>query len=219
MATPAAERSWFIVGRWEEYEGEGRANLLRVIGLVAFYLVELVNYHGLNLGFLQMPSIVSRGLHLAISMVVLVWACVCLAVYVCRIQGVFPKQLKFLSTGADLVLLTTIIALAEGPKSPLLVVYFIILGLAALRFNLALIWFATAGAVLCYLCVLAYGRWFLPATTNPPTLPIVVPRFHQVIMIFGLALTGVILGQIIRRVRKLAEFYAEKQREQAGGMP
>jgi hypothetical protein len=31
------ERRWFIASRWEEYEGEGRANLLRMIGIAAFY--------------------------------------------------------------------------------------------------------------------------------------------------------------------------------------
>jgi hypothetical protein len=68
--TPSADRQWFIVGRWEEYEGEGRANLLRAVGLAAFYTVELLNYHGLSLGFLQMPKVVDRPFHLAMTTVV-----------------------------------------------------------------------------------------------------------------------------------------------------
>ena len=36
----ASQRQWYIVGRWEEYEGEGRTNLLRIIGLIVFYAVE-----------------------------------------------------------------------------------------------------------------------------------------------------------------------------------
>jgi len=39
------ERQWFIIGRWQEYEGEGRANLLRTIALGVFYLVELYSYY------------------------------------------------------------------------------------------------------------------------------------------------------------------------------
>ena len=35
---------WFIVGRWQEYAGEGRANLLRIVASGAFYIVQLVNY-------------------------------------------------------------------------------------------------------------------------------------------------------------------------------
>ena len=38
------DRQWFIVGRWQEYEGEGRANLLRIAGIAAFYGIELANY-------------------------------------------------------------------------------------------------------------------------------------------------------------------------------
>lgn len=41
---PAAEdRDWYIIGRWQEYDGERRANLLRIIGIGAFYLIELIN--------------------------------------------------------------------------------------------------------------------------------------------------------------------------------
>ena len=38
------DRRWCIVGRWQEFEGEGRTNLLRIAGLAAFYIVELINY-------------------------------------------------------------------------------------------------------------------------------------------------------------------------------
>ena len=78
-ASPA-EREWYIVGRWEEFEGEGRANLLRLIGVCAFYAVELINYHGLNLGFLQMAPVVDRAFHLAATMLTVAWAMVCLGV-------------------------------------------------------------------------------------------------------------------------------------------
>ena len=52
----SADRHWHIVGRWEEYEGEGRANLLRLIAVTAFYAIELAHYHGLKLGLFEMPA-------------------------------------------------------------------------------------------------------------------------------------------------------------------
>src|SRR5688572_3053686 len=110
-ASPS-EREWFIVNRWEEYEGEGRANLLRLIGITAFYGVELINYHGLHLGFLQMPQVVDRPFHLAVTFLTIAWAMLCVCVLVCRQQGIFPFWLKFMSTGGDLLFLTTILALA-----------------------------------------------------------------------------------------------------------
>ena len=45
-----------------------------------------------------------------------------------------------------------------------------------------------------------------------------VPRYFEIIMVLSLVLTGVILGQVIRRVRRLADFYAERM-EQARGEP
>ena len=52
-----SDRSWYIVGRWLEYEGESRANVLRLIAIAAFYVVELINYHGLNLGLIELPQV------------------------------------------------------------------------------------------------------------------------------------------------------------------
>jgi hypothetical protein len=217
MATGAAksdaERQWHILGRWEEYEGEGRANLLRIIGVAVFYAIELVNYYGLRIGVLEMPAIVDRTFHLAVTMLVLVWAMVCLGVFLCRTQGYFPSSLKYISTGCDLVLLTIILGLADGPRSPLVIGYFLIVVLAGLRFQLPLLWFATAGAMAGYLGLLGYARWFAERED------LRVPRYHQLIMLIGLALTGVVVGQILQRMRRLAEAYAQRRQDAAGGSP
>lgn len=208
----SAERQWHIVGRWEEYEGEGRANLLRLIAVTAFYAIELGHYHGLKLGFVEMPAGgATRRFHLAVTMLVVVWAMLCLGVYLARIQGYFPALLKFVSTGCDLVLLTSVLVLGEGTKSPLVLGFFIIQMLACLRFQLRLIWFATLGALGCYLFLMGYARWAEESQR--------VPRFQQLLVLVGLVISGVILGQVIRRVKHLAEDYAERLRDYPGGTP
>ena len=78
-----------------------------------------------------------------------------------------------------------------------------LLVVAALRFNLELIWFSTAGALACYLYLLGYARWFADRDIR-------VPRYHQLIFLLAVVLTGVFLGQVIRRVRRLAEDYARR---------
>src|SRR5438132_10668933 len=85
-----ADREWFIVGRWEEFEGEGRANLLRLIGIAAFYAVELVNFYGLDLTLINMPRTVDRPFHLAVTFLTLAWAMLCVGVLLCRKQKIFP---------------------------------------------------------------------------------------------------------------------------------
>jgi hypothetical protein len=212
-----SEREWFILSRWEEFEGEGRANLLRLIGITTFYAVELVNYYGLSLGFLQMPKVVDRSFHLAVTLLAVAWSMLCLGVLYCRRQGIFSDWLKFLSTGFDLLMLTTILVLADGPRSPLVAAYFLILALASLRFSLRLIWFATAGSVAGYLFLLGFARWgSIPGWQKAD---MTLPRYAQVTFLLALVLTGVILGQVIRRVRRLADDYVRRMKETRGGQP
>ena len=197
------ERQWYIVGRWQEYEGEGRANLLRILGIGAFYAVELINYHGLSLGFLEMPVIVERPFHLAVTALAVAWVMVSLGVFLCLQQHFFPSSLKFISTGCDILLLTSVLTVADGPRSPLVVGYFPLLALAALRFSLPLVWFTTMGSLAGYLFLLGYAKWFTDRDVR-------VPRYHELIFLLALGLAGVVLGQIIRRVRRLAEDYARR---------
>lgn len=199
------ERSWYIAGRWQEYEGEARSNLLRVIGIGAFYAIELINYHGLNLGFLELPKQqdITPAFHQAVTALAVAWTMLALAIHLCLTRQVFPAALKFVSTAADLVFLTTILMLADGPRSPLVVGYFLVIALSGLRFNLPLVRCATVGAMVGYLVVCGYAWW-------NPERGLRVPRYHQVMMLIALALAGIVLGQIIRRVRALADDYLRR---------
>jgi hypothetical protein len=206
LAKPHDEKedlSWYIVGRWREYEGETQANLLRVVGIAAFYLVELANYRGFRLGGFEMPKVVDRPFHLAVTAVAVAWTMLGLAVQLCLSRRIFPAALKFVSTGGDILLMTCVLAVSHGPKSPLIVGYFLILALAALRFSLPLIWFATAGGMFGYLALLAHAKWFVPEHR--------VPRYHEVMFLLALGLTGITLGQVLRRVRRIAEDYAARR--------
>src|SRR5262245_14096278 len=89
----ADERRWYIVGRRQEYEGEGRTNVLRVAAVATFYIVELANYHGLNLGPFQFPKIRDRPFHLAVTTLAVAWTMVGLAVHLCLRRQAFPAAL------------------------------------------------------------------------------------------------------------------------------
>jgi hypothetical protein len=211
-----ADRQWFIVGRWQEYEGEARANTLRIIAIGAFYIVELVNYHGLRLGVFEMPKVAEPSFHQAVTALAVAWTVVGLGVLYCLSHRFLPRLLKFVSTGCDVFLLTLTLIVASGPSSPLVVGYFLVIALAALRFNLPLVRFATVAAMAGYLCVLGYAKWF--------AVDLRVPRYHQIIFLLALALTGIVLGQVIRRVRHLAREYADRlaaagKRDSDGGRP
>jgi hypothetical protein len=200
------DEAWFIVGRWREYEGERRANLLRLAAIVAFYGVELANYHGFRLGGFELPRVegVSRPFHLAVTALAVAWTMTAMVVQLCLRNRVFPATLKYVSTAADLALMTSVLAVSDGPRSPLVVGYFPILALAALRFSLPLVRFATAGAMLGYIVLLGIARWYA-------TRPITVPRYHEVIFLLALGLTGITIGQVLRQVRSLATEFADRR--------
>ncbi|MBC8870044.1 MAG: hypothetical protein H8E44_11535 [Planctomycetes bacterium] len=202
------DRQWFIVGRWQEYEGETRANLLRIIGIAAFYIVELANYHGVRLGVFEMPRVVEKPFHQSVTALAVAWTLMSLVILYCLSHRIFPAVLKFVSTACDVALLTAILVMADGPKSPLVVGYFLLIALSALRFNLPLIWLATAGSMAGYLVLLGNAKWFDESVR--------VPRYHQIIFLLALGLSGIVLGQVIRRVRSLAKDYAARVESNRG---
>jgi hypothetical protein len=199
------DRRWYIVGRWQEYEGEAKANLLRIIGIGAFYAIELLNYHGLHLGWLELPKVqgVDARFHQVVTALAVAWVMTSLGVFFSLRRQMFPWVLKYLSTAADIVYLTGILMLADGPRSAMVVGYFLVVALAGLRFNLPLVWFATCGSMCGYLFLLGYGRWFAAPERN-----LRIERYQELIFLVALALSGIVLGQILRRVRRIAEDYA-----------
>lgn len=201
------QRSWFIAGRWQEYEGEARANLLRIAAIGAFYSVELLNYHGLQTSLLQLPPVagVDRKFHLAVTAIAASWTLLSLGVLLCLKRNVFPAALKYVTTACDIVFLSGLLTLADGPRSPLVVGYFLLLAIATLRFSLPLVRFATLGSIAGYLFVLGYARWYAAPERN-----LRIERYQQIIMLLAIALTGIVLGQVIRRVRLFAQDYLER---------
>jgi hypothetical protein len=201
-ASDESNRPWYIVGRWQEFAGESRANLLRLVAVGAFYLVQLVHYYGFS------PRDASATLfHQQATGVAVAWTMVALAVMLCLRQRILPPVLKYASTACDLALLTALAALAAGPHSPLVLAYFLIISVAALRFKLGLVWMATLGAMLCYwlLVGIADGktsRWFDNQHAVAPT--------EQLITLVSLGLTGVVIGQIVRRVKAMAAEYSKR---------
>ncbi len=209
-ATPVAERQWYIIERWQEYEGEGRTNLLRIIAIGVFYLVALAQYHWFRPAGADAAELATY--HQKVTALAVAWTMVSLAVLLCLRMRVFPAILKFASTGCDLLLLTALASVdhgakstaPDGPASPLVLAFCLILALAALRVSLGLVWFATLGSMLGYLSLvgLADTTWF----NDDHAVPLVT----QAITLLSLALTGVVMGQVVRRVKSLAEEFSAR---------
>ena len=201
---------WFVVGRWQEFAGEARANLLRIVAVGGFYSVELVRYY-----FIVEGTEADIAFHRSATAVAVAWTLLALGVLICLRRQIFPPALKFVSTAVDITLLTclaiSVTGSTNGIASPPVFIYFLIIALAALRFNLPLVWMATLGSMAGYMAFVAVAdrrsgsQWF--------DADHAVPVVEQLMMLLALGLTGVIVGQIIRRVRAVSEEF--KQRMEA----
>ncbi len=203
-APGADDRPWYIVGRWQEYQGEARANLLRLAAVAAFYAIELINYYGVNLGFIQIPKVRDAAFHRTVTAIAAAWVLLGVGVHMWLRMHLMPEALKYVSTALDAVLLTLLLMAADGPRSPLVVGYFLIPAMATLRFRARLVWFATIAAMLGYVWILGWAVWIRNVRD------VRVPRYHELIVLTALALSGIIQGQVIRRVKAVAAEYARR---------
>jgi hypothetical protein len=217
---PSAAQSWFVTQRWQQYEGEGRANLLRIVAIGTFYSIHLGNYFSSQgklpeWGFLQLAAAgaVSRRFHVLVTLLALSWIALAALVHLALQAKFFPRWLPAVSTLGDVLLLTSVLIISNGPQSPLVVGYFLVIALAALRFDLRLVQVTSVATMAGYLAVLGVAKW--PAQFGrDPQLDLRVPRYEQLVMLAGLALLGIILGQVVRRVRAMAGEYAERSKHE-----
>jgi hypothetical protein len=223
MATveSADDRAWYIAQRWQQYDGEVRANLLRISAIGVFYLLHLWNYLGSqgrlpNWGFLQLDKVgvIDRRFHLLATLLALSWATAAVAVHLCLRNHVFPRWISAATTAFDLLMLTCVLSISSGPRSPLVVGYFLITVLAALRFSLPLVRLATVGAAVGYVCVLGIAKW-PERFGRDANVDLTVPRYEQLAMLAAITLCGVFVGQVVRQARHVAGEYAARSR--AGG--
>jgi hypothetical protein len=203
---PAPSVAWSVASRLAEYAGELRANVLRVVGVALFYVIEVVNFHGLRLGPIDLPKVdgVDARFHAMITSLCVLWVLTASGVILALRSRIFPPGLKYLTTAVDVVVLTSILLVADGAKSPIVVGYFLLIALSGLRLSAPLVRFSTVVTMLGYLVVCGDAMIRREALR--------VPRYHQLIMFLALGLTGVVLGQIVRRFRDVAEDFAARAR-------
>jgi hypothetical protein len=200
-----SEREWYIVNRWLEFEGEARANLLRAVAVGAFYAVQLYQYY-----IVKQADPALLPFHQQATALAVAWALLALGVTLCLRRQIFPAALKYVSTGCDIALLAALVWLAGGPNLAIVRAFFLVLALAALRFDLGLIWFTTLGCMAAYEALVGHAdkKWFDAEHAVPPV--------DNLVMLVSLALMGVILGQVIRRSRQAAVEYARRMERQGG---
>lgn len=192
-------KSWHIASRWQEFEGEMRSAVLRSILVAAFYSIQLIHYVTL-----EAVGDADRIFHRQVTFAAVGWLFLSMSVLIALRGGFMPPLLKYFTTGIDLGLVTLLAWSSHGPSSPLVLALFLVLAIASIRFRIGLIWFATLGAMTCYMFLVGSvdTAWF-DSNHNTPVLT-------QAITLCSLASTGIVLGQIVRAARKMAAAFLER---------
>jgi serine/threonine-protein kinase len=107
----------------------------------------------------------------------------------------------FAWAGADAVLLTVVLYLAQGLNSPLIGLYLALIALSGLWFRSAVVGSTTG------LSMLGYGVLLVAGSTKPDWQ--VQPSWH---VLFGvaMAITGLVVAYLVHRVQTLSRFYGPK---------
>jgi hypothetical protein len=199
---PTSER-WDQVRRVEEWAGEIRVNLIRLAGIVLFYGRHLVEY------LLAAPDAPVRGVyHLRVTWLAGAWAAAVVLVRYQLARRVVPAWLKYATTAWDLFLVTLLCTLAGGPRSPLVLLLFLVVAMAPLRLCLRLVYATTAGAILAYLAILAIYAWGKVGYEKYyTTLELRIPRSEEAIHVLALLVAGLLAGQAVRQARRIAGGY------------
>lgn len=200
-STPTADRQWFIVRRWQTYASELRVLLLRVIAVVVLYGCQVAHYLSLseegqaaNLSF-QRVATGAAVLLIVVSLLVLLLV----------LKRILPVWLPFLTTVVDLLAIALLVGIAGGPMATSLTgAFYLVIAMAGLRFDLRLVWLATLGAMAAYMGTVGAvdDAWF--DTVH------VVPIVQQGVSLACLGGTGIVVGQIVRLARPLAQQYHDR---------
>lgn len=199
LDNPLLNKSWHIASRWQEHEGEMRSALLRSILVASFYAVQLVHFLSL-----QQIADSDRMFHRQVTFAAVAWLFLSLAVFIALKGGFMPPLLKYVTTAIDLALVTLLAWLGHGSSSPLVMALFLVLVLSAIRFRIGLIWFASLGAMTCYMILVASSdkTWFDTDHTTP--------ILTQAITLCSIGATGMVLGQIVRASRMMATAFLSR---------
>ncbi len=184
METTEQIKAWHIAKRWQEFDGEMRSALLRIILVLLFYAVQLVH-------FLTLEDVTEQTqlFHRVATLAAIAWLMISLGIVFALRSEFMPSAMKYVVTSVDLGIITMLALLGSGPNSPLVATYFLVLVLATLRFRIGLVWFTTISSMICYLLLVGSidPHWFDENHTTP--------LIKQMVTECSLASTGIVLAK------------------------
>jgi hypothetical protein len=200
---------WDDARRVEAWAGETRVNLIRAIALVVFYA-----HHLLNVYVFKDPTLGTEAqrsvFHGKVTAIVLAWAVGVFVLHLCLFRRYVPPVLPFVAVGWDLVLVSLLVGAApEGPRSPLIFLYFVVVASSPLRMSLPVVWFTTFGTMVAAVLLMGYYvlfqiGGFAAYYSNEKAR---IPHASEVIFLLAIGACGLLAGQVVRQARRLVRGY------------
>lgn len=197
MGGEASDILWTAARRMEAWAGELRVNLFRLVAIAAFYGHHLVNAFILKA---ELPP----GYHLTVTGIAVAWTAAALVLHSGLLRRWNPPWLAHAAVAFDALMITTLLVLRDGPRSPLVLLLFLLVATAPLRLDLRLVWVAALLAIFSYAFACGHAKWKKPEWR--------VPRREQVILVIGLGCAGLLAGQAVRQSRRFARDFADRVR-------
>jgi hypothetical protein len=190
--------------RIESLAGEVRVNLVRLVALIAFYAQHLANVYIFRDSDAADPSF-----HAVATAIVVAWAVAVVVLHVLLVRRLWLPNLKYAATLWDTAMITALVVAAGGPRSPLCILYLLVIAAVPLRLSLRLAYVATFSCMGGYLLALGYYVYFLVGYEQYyATAELRIPRSAEIIFLLALATSGFLAGQIVRQSKRLARGYA-----------
>jgi hypothetical protein len=212
-----SDQRWADARRLEAWAGEVRVNLIRAAAVLVFYGHHLLDVY--VYGRDRSPEAVLY--HAEATAIVLAWMVAIFLLYACLTRRWLPPALPYTATFWDITLISALlIASPDGPRSPLVFLYFVVLAAAPLRLSLPLVYATTLGVMAAACLVMGHyvffrvGRDAYYATDSPYRLA----RSSEIIFLLTVGTAGLLAGQVVRQARRLVDGYpvrVEEPRESA----
>ena len=201
-----SDERWADARRLEAWAGEVRVNLIRAAALLVFYGHHLLVVYVYG-GDRSDEAIVH---HAKVTAIALAWMAAVFVLYVCLTRRWVPPGLKYAATFWDIAMSSALlVASPDGPRSPLLYLYFVVLATSPLRLSLPLVYAATFGVMAAATAVLGHyvfsqvGREAYYA----PDSPYRIARSSEIIFLLAVGTAGLLAGQVVRQARRVVRGY------------
>ena len=134
--------------------------------------------------------------HLRITALVATWGLGAWALQLAVERSERSERVRYAWSCFDVVLLTLVLLVADGPSSPLVMAYPLLVLAAAFRWRLRLVLFVTAA------CLVSYGALVADAALRRPALRPAADE--SLVLIVALSCTALMTAALVRRMRGLA---------------